>query len=236
VAVSRESTANKILRLLSPNDFRVLEAGLMPVDLPVRRQLEIRNRRIDHVYFLESGIASVVISAGSHHSIEIGIIGNEGMTGIPVILQTERALHETFMQSAGHGWRIAAADFQAAMADSVSLTTTMLRYAHTMVCQMAFTALSNGRYRIEERLARWLLMANDRTANHTIALTHEFLSLMLGARRPGITTALNEFEKRGLIQARRGEIEIMNRAALEEAANGSYGGPEAEYQRLFGQP
>jgi CRP-like cAMP-binding protein len=236
VAVAREFTANKILATLPPADFELLAPNLAPVDLPVRRQLEIRNRRVDHVYFLESGIGSVVISAGSNHSIEVGIVGNEGMTGLPVILQAERALHETFMQSAGHGWRIPTAEFRAAMAASPSLSTVMLRYVHTMMSQMTFTALANGRYRIDERLARWLLMAHDRAGGNTIVLTHEFLSIMLGARRPGITTALNVFESRGIIHTRRGEIDIVDRHALEEAANGSYGGPEAEYHRLFASP
>jgi CRP-like cAMP-binding protein len=213
----------------------LLQPGLYPVDLPVRRQLETRNRRVEHVYFFEQGLASVVISAGSRHSIEIAIIGHEGMTGLPVVLEADRALYETFIQSAGHGWRIAAEDFRGAMAQSASLRTVMLRYAHTLVSQMAFTALANGRYKLEERLARWLLMANDRSDGDTIILTHEFLSIMLGARRPGVTNALNYFEKRGWLSARRGEIEIADRAALEEAANGSYGGPEAEYERLFGE-
>ncbi|MEO8895833.1 MAG: Crp/Fnr family transcriptional regulator [Rhizomicrobium sp.] len=223
-----------MLAALSASDFALLAPHLSPVDLPVRRQLEMRNRRIEHVYFLEHGIASVVISAGSNHGIEIAIIGKEGMTGLPVILEADRALHETFMQSAGRGQRIGVEPFRKALNASAGFRSAMLRYAHTMVSQMAFTALANGRYRIEERLARWLLMASDRTDNNIIALTHESLSLMLAARRPGITNALNAFEQRGILAARRGVIEILDRAALEDAANGSYGGPEAEYQRLFG--
>jgi CRP-like cAMP-binding protein len=235
LTVVREKFENIILAGLAREDFALLQSGLSPVDLPVRRQLEIRNRRIEHIYFVEQGIASVVISAGSNHSVEVCIIGNEGMTGISVVLETDRALHETFMQSAGHGWRIGVEDFRSAMAQSANLRRTILRYAHTVLSQMAFTALANGRYRLEERLARWLLMADDRTDSDTIILTHEFLSVMLGSRRPGITSALNEFEKRGILTARRGAIKINDRPALEEAANGSYGGPEAEYQRLFGE-
>ena len=228
------TTLNTLLRALSAEDFGRLRPFLSPVDLPVRRQLEIRNRRIDHVYFLERGLASMVVNAGATHSIEVGIVGSEGMTGLPVLLETDRALHETFMQSAGAGWRIASSDLRSAIADSTTLRAVLLRYAYTMVSQMAFTALANGRYKIEERLARWLLMADDRTQGSTIMLTHEFLAVMLGARRPGITNALGEFEKHGVITTRRGAIDIKDRGALEEAANGSYGGPEAEYRRLFG--
>jgi CRP-like cAMP-binding protein len=235
LAVIGERIANGILASLRQEDFALLRQGLSIVDLPVRRQLEVRNRRIEHIYFVEQGIASMVISAGSSHSVEVCIIGNEGMTGIPVILETDRALHESFMQSAGHGWRISVEDFRNAMAQSATLHRVMLRYANTVLSQMAFTALANGRYRLEERLARWLLMADDRTDGDTIELTHEFLSVMLGSRRPGITSALNEFEKRGILTARRGAIKVNDRPALEEAANGSYGGPEAEYRRLFGE-
>ncbi len=227
---------NELLAGLSASDFALLAPLLSWVELPARRQLEIRHRRIDHVYFIESGIVSMVISAGAQHSIEIGLVGSEGMTGIPVLLQADRPLHETFVQSAGGGWRIGADDFQCVMAQSATLAATFLRYANTLFCQMAFTALTNGRYKIEERLARWLLMASDRMPDKTIRLTHEFLAVMLGARRAGVTLALNEFEKRGMIQATRGVITIADRGALEDAANGSYGGPEAEYQRLFGEP
>lgn len=103
-----------------------------------------------------------------------------------------------------------------------------------MVTQMVHTALANGRYRIEERLARWLLMADDRADGGAVHLTHEFIALMLGARRASVTIALNELQKRKTLRAVRGHITVENRPALEEAANGSYGIPEAEHRRLFG--
>lgn len=226
--------ANRLLAGLSPADFLLIQPHLSAIDLPVRRQLEVRNRAIEYAYFLESGLASMVVSIGSQHSIEVGIIGNEGMTGLPVLLGTDRGVHETFIQTAGTGWRISAGQLVIAMDRSRSLHRTLLRYAHTLMAQMAFTALANSRYKIEERLARWLLMADDRTPTSTIRLTHEFLAIMLGSRRAGVTHALNEIEKRGMIQAQRGVIVIKDRRALEEAANGGYGSPEMEYRRLFG--
>jgi len=234
VASTRTSVANKLLSGLPDGDFALLAPNLQPVDLPVRRQLENRNRRVDQIYFIEQGIASMVISLGSNRSIEICVIGSEGMTGLPVLLETDQPLHETFMQVGGRGWRIGVEDFRRALEASASLRRVFLRYAHTVFGQMAFTALANGRYSIEERLARWLLMVSDRVEGPVIPLTHEFLSVMLGARRPGITNALNAYGKRGILEVRRGEIELLDRKALEEAANGSYGGPEAEYRRLFG--
>jgi CRP-like cAMP-binding protein len=224
---------NRILAGLSADDFARLRPHLEAADLPVRKMLEGRNRRIDHVWFLESGIASVVVAAGSQHMVEAGVIGAEGMTGSAVIMAAGRTPNETFMQSGGAGWRIATTDLVSAMDDSALLRSHLFRHAHVFQVQTSFTALANARYKMEERLARWLLMAQDRVGPD-IALTHEFLALMLGVRRPGVTTAMNELEKRNILRATRGAITIMDRAALEDAANGSYGVPEAEYERLFG--
>jgi CRP-like cAMP-binding protein len=235
LAPTQKTFANRILTGLSAGDFALLQPSLSAVDLPVRRQLEIRNRKIEHVYFLESGLASVVVSAGAHQSIEVGIIGSEGMTGLAVLLESDRATHETFIQTAGHGWRIPAEELRLAMDKSATLHRHLLRYAYTLFTQLEFTALANGRYNTEERLARWLLMADDRADGNAIHLTHEFLGIMLGARRPAVTNALNEFQKRGVVKTQRGTIALQDREALEAAANGSYGGPEAEYRRLFGE-
>jgi CRP-like cAMP-binding protein len=176
----------------------------------------------------------MVVSAGANHNIEVGIVGREGMTGLPVLLESDRAWHETFIQTAGKGWRLTAEHLRTALKQSPNLRRIMMRYVNSQVSQMAYTALANGRYKIEERLARWLLMADDRAEGSTINLTHEFLALMLGARRAGVTNALSAFQKRGVLQMKRGVIAIKDRAALEESANGSYGVPEAEYRRLFG--
>jgi CRP-like cAMP-binding protein len=228
-----DAKANSLLQGLSASDFEILRPHLSAVDLPLRRRLEERNRHIDHAYFLTRGLASMVVSAGSGHSIEVALVGSEGMTGISLLLESNAAMHETFIQSAGEGWRIGADELRAALKNSATLHKTFLRFAHVIVTQMTFTALSNGRYRLEERLARWLLMAHDRAEGDVVQLTHEFLSTMLGVRRPGVTNALNALEKRGIIHARRGAITVQNRSALEEAANGSYGAPEEDYRRLI---
>jgi len=225
---------NGILAGLSKDDAALLKPFLAPVDLPVRKLLEGRNRRIEYVYFLDSGLASVVASGGTDHSVEIAIIGREGMTGLPILLSTDRSPHETFMQDAGTGRRISVHDLHSAMAQSTTLRDRLLQFAHTISVQMGFTALANGRYKLEERLARWLLMALDRSDGDSVTLTHEFLAVMLGTRRPGITTALSELEKSNFVKPRRGSVTILSREALEETANGCYGGSEAEYGRLFG--
>jgi CRP-like cAMP-binding protein len=228
----RPST-NLLLSRLSPEDLSLIRPHLKPVDLPLRHQLERPNRPIDHVYFLESGFASVVANASSR-GIEVGLIGREGMTGLPVLMGVDRSPHETFIQCAGHGSRIATGSLQKAIRQSETLHRTLLLYAHVMGLQATFTALANGRSKLEERLARWLLMAQDRIGRERISLTHEFLAIMLGVRRPGVTVALRILESLGLIRADRGTISILDRTGLERLSNGTYGGAEAEYTRLLG--
>jgi len=226
-------TANRLLAHLSPDELGLLEPHLDAVDLPVRKQLENRNKTIEHVYFIERGFASVVAN-GTGRSIEVGLIGREGMTGLAVVMGTDRSPHDTFMQAAGDGQRISSAKLRSAMEQSPALHRFFLLYGHAFVVQTAQTALANGRSRIEERLARWLLMAQDRLDGDAVPLTHEFLSVMLGVRRPGVTVALDTLERKGLIRAKRGAVAILNRMGLRKISNGAYGGAEAEFQRLFG--
>lgn len=230
----QKSLKNKVLASLTPDDFKRLQPHLERVELPNRKILEVRNRRIESVYFLESGLASMVVSGGSQHAIEAGIIGREGMTAPTLLMNVDRSPHEIFMQMGGGGWQLAASNLTQAMEKSVTLRLQLLRHLYVFQVQMSFTALANGRYRLQERLARWLLMAHDRVDGDHVALTHEFLALMLGVRRPGVTAALNTFEAERFIRVQRGGLTILDRSKLEEAANGCYGTPEAEYGRVFG--
>lgn len=234
VESDQKSLKNKVLASLSPEDFKRLQPHLDAVELSHRKILEMRNRRIETVYFLEEGLASLVVSSGSQHAMEAGIIGREGMSAPTLLLNVDRAPHEIFMQVAGKGWRLPAGCLMDALEKSATLRHQLLRHLYILQVQMSFTALANGRYRLQERLARWLLMALDRVDDNKVALTHEFLALMLGVRRPGVTAALNRFEAERLIRVHRGGLTVLDRAKLEEAANGCYGTPEAEYGRLFG--
>ena len=223
---SRSRTSNRILSRLPRQDFALLEPHLQAVDLPVRKPLEARKKRIDQVYFIETGFASVVANGSSKPSIEVGIIGREGMTGLAVVLGNDRAQHETYIQVAGNGLRISAANLRRADEQSSNLHRAMLRYAHAFLLQTTTTALANGRSKIEERLARWLLMADDRIDGDELPLTHEFLGLMLGTHRPGVTIALQALQKAGLITTRRRNIIILDRKALERNSNGTYVPPD----------
>jgi CRP-like cAMP-binding protein len=213
---------NVLLSNLSAADFALLEPHLEPVDLPIRKVLERRNKPIKAVYFPESGFASVVANGESKHPIEVGLIGREGMTGLPVVLGGDRNDNETFMQAAGSGQCMPAGEFRKAIDSSQSLHRSLLRYAHAFLNQATRTAVANGRAKIEERLARWLLMAADRLDDRELPLTHEFLAMMLSVRRPGVTVAVQELERQGLITRKRGRIVILDREALEKLSNGTY--------------
>jgi CRP-like cAMP-binding protein len=151
------------------------------------------------------------------------MIGREGMTGASVVLgDGDRAPHEVYMQIAGRGVHLPADRLREAIAKSVSLHQVLLRYVQAFLTQTTQTALANGRGKIEERLARWLLLAQDRVDGNELKLTHEFLAVMLGVRRSGITTALLELERKGLILHRRSIVIITDREGLEESTNGTY--------------
>ena len=183
--------------------------------------LAIRNKRVEDVYFPESGVVSVV--ANGEHSIEVGIIGREGMTGVALVLgDTEKSPYETYVQIAGNGQNISAKNLRAAIEASGTLLKELLKYANCFLIQTTQTALANGRHKIEERLARWLVMARDRLDGDEVPLTHEFLGVMIGTSRPGVTIALQELERRGWLTYRRGIVTIIDRDGLVRASNGAY--------------
>jgi CRP-like cAMP-binding protein len=231
---SANPTSNCLLARLSLEDMKLVRPYLEAISLPLRQKLEVRNRRIDHVYFPESGFASVVATGHGDSSIEVALIGREGMTGLAVLMGTDRSPNDTFIQYAGAGLRIPVGNFHRAIERSPSLHKLLLRYGHAFVVQASHTALANARSNLEGRLSRWLLMAHDRIEGDELSLTHEFLSVMLGVRRPGVTVALKFLVQHGLIKTVRGVITILDRKGMERSANGAYGVPEAEFLRLFG--
>jgi CRP-like cAMP-binding protein len=219
------SSKNCILANLSAADTAMLKPDLEAVELPLRYVLEEANTPITHAYFIEDGLASIV-AGNQHKRLEVGLIGCEGVSGIPILLGNDRSPNETFMQVAGNGLRIPADRLRENISRSRSFEHVLLRFVHAFMNQTSGTALANGTATIEERLARWLLMANERLGGDEVALTHEFLSLMLGVRRAGVTVALNYLEQRALIRLARGQIVIVDRRGLKSAANGTYHQPE----------
>ena len=225
---------NRMLSILSADDFALLEPHLESVPLGLRKYLERPNRRITDVYFPEDGFASVVAIQSSGKRVEVGLIGREGMTGLPIVLGNHRSPNATYMQAAGRGKCMPATELRKAFQTSQSLRNSLLKFVQAFGVQTTHTAICNAQSRLDVRLARWLLMAQDRMGDDTLPLTHEFLSLMLGVRRPGVTEALHALRKKGLISYARGRITIKDRKGLERAAGEAYGVPEAEYRRLIG--
>jgi CRP-like cAMP-binding protein len=230
----RLGTRNRLISALRPEDRAVLWPHLSKVSLEMRASLQRPGKPIEAVYFPESAIASVVAIGGDDSRVEIGLVGNDGTTAVPIILGDDRSPHEVFIQVPGSGFRMEAATFRSLMNDHIGIQTAMLAFAHTFLIQVSYTALANGKQKLESRLARWLLMSLDRVEGDELPLTHEFISVMLGVRRPGVTLAMHILEGRGYIRTSRSRIHVIDREGLEESANGFYGVPESEYRRLIG--
>jgi len=232
-AHARTGIRNRLLQKISLEDWALLGPHLEAITLKERQIIEVPTKPITHAYFLETGVASVVVVNAEDRRIEVGVIGFEGITGVPLIMGDTRAQHSTYMQIGGSGHRIFQEALSEAMARSEGLRALLLRSAQAFMIQTAHTALANGRAKLEQRLARWLLMALDRMTTDTVPLTHEFLAVMLGVRRAGITVAIHGFERRGLVTTRRGQLTVVDRRGIEQVAGSFYGTPEAELERLL---
>jgi CRP-like cAMP-binding protein len=235
-ARAQSSIRNRILRALPEATFAKLAPHLVAVDLPLRFELVGSDQQTPYFYFIESGLASVIASCpkgNGRESIETGHLGFEGMSGLHLLLMAETTPGRTFMQVAGDGLRIDAAFLMETVMSDQPLQAFLLRYAFTCHTQVAQSVLVNGRFKVYERLARWLLMCADRLPGTDMSVTHEFLALMLGVRRSGVTTELHILEGEHAIRSTRGLVRVLDRAKLESIAGGSYGVPEREYERLM---
>lgn len=232
-AHARAGIRNRLLQKIPLEDWDQIGPHLEPVTLKERQVIEVPGKPITHAYFLEIGVASVVAVDADDHRIEVGVIGYEGVTGVSLIMGDNRAQHSTYMQIGGSGHRIPQEILCSTLAASESLRALFLKAAQGFMIQTAHTALANGRAKLEQRLARWLLMAHDRLTSDAVPLTHEFLAVMLGVRRAGVTVAIHGFERRGLVTTRRGQLTLINRHGIEQVAGSFYGTPEAELRRLL---
>lgn len=203
------------------------------VRLSPGEELAEAGQLLDVVHFVESGFLSVIASDGESGQVEIGLIGREGMCGVPVALGCPVMPFRVIAQSEGAAYRMSAGAFRKLGSDVPALNRLVLMYSQVFTTQIAETSRANARHTIESRLARWFLMAHDRSESDEIAITHEMLSQVLGIRRPGVTVSIHVLEGEGMIKARRGSIKVLDRAKLSAAANGSYGRSEAEYRRIF---
>lgn len=225
---------NHLLAALPASELERLRPHLDPVSLPLKRVLITAGEPIPHAYFPEAGVGSLLAKLEDGGGIEVGMMGREGMVGIPIILRAETTSTECVIQVPGSGWRIRAATLRDAMEQSPSLSLLLLRYVQAFYDQASQTSACNARHDLPERLARWLLMVHDRVDGDKLPLTQEYLSVMLGVRRAGVTVAAHTLQEAGLIRYQRGLITIFDRAALEGAACECYGIVRQQFERMLG--
>ena len=226
---------NRLLSLLTDDDFALLEPKLERVSLPLTVVLFAPHQPIHHVLFPESGIVSTVANT-EEGRIEVGVIGREGVVGVPVILGVDSTPHTFLVQGIGEALKISTEDLRAAIQARPSIFRPLGLFIHTLMVQMGQTVYANVTFPIDGRLARWVLMTQDRYEADDVLLTHEFLSTMLGVRRPSVTDAMQVLEGTGAIHAKRGHILVRDREKLMEIAGDAYRVAEDEYERIMTRP
>jgi CRP-like cAMP-binding protein len=228
-------SANILLNQLSDSDAALLHPHLSHVRLERGEYFVRSGRPIEHLYFLDSGIASIVSDRRDDVRVELAVIGREGVTGIAGIMGADTAPQDTFLQlDHGYAQRIETHRMAELMDSSASLRSLMLRFVQTIIVQLSGNAAANVSDRLDARLARWLLMCHDRVDGDDIALTHEFIAMMIGAPRTAVTSGLHQLEGFLTIRTQRGRVTVIDRAGLENIAGSAYGTPEREYRRLIG--
>ncbi|MGC2414051.1 MAG: Crp/Fnr family transcriptional regulator [Stellaceae bacterium] len=210
--------------------YRYLE----PVVLEYRRPLYDANQPIEFVHFIERGVGSLVLTMTNGQAAEAATIGNEGFVGLPVLLGDGRAPTRVYIQVPGAGLRMKAQTFRDELERSAPMRATMLRYAHAFFNQVAQSAACAIFHSLQQRCCRWLLMTHDRMQSDEFLLTQEFLAMMLGVRRSGVSITAGELQRAGLIRYKRGQVTIIDRRGLEDRSCECYGVSKREFDRLLG--
>lgn len=234
VSLVAARTGNRLLNALAPHDFERLRPHLQRGRVDIYHMLALQGGKFTHVHFPETCVISVVNRMADGSGVEAGTIGNEGMAGLPAYLDGAASESETFCQVAGVSLRLPVQVIVDAAADRPELRQLLNRYVHAYLAQVSQSVACNRLHDIEQRCARWLLMTHDRVGDvESFSLKHEFLALMLGVRRAGVTTAAGALQDRGVIRYRRGIICVTDRAGLEVAACECYGLARANFDRLL---
>ena len=217
-AANRPATANHLLAAVSAPAYRRMLAALEPVTLTYGQVLYEPAEKIRYVYFPTDCLVSLLTAIDRRQNLEVGMVGNEGMVGMPMALGIGVSAVRALVQGSGTAMRMTAASFRSEFNNNAPLQRALFRYTHLLMAQVSQTAACNRFHKAEARLARWLLMTGDRLHRDAFRLTHEFLAHMLGIRRVGVTRAAGDLERRKLIDYSRGNIRILNRKGLETAA------------------
>ena len=214
---------NKILLAISDSDYRSLRPHLEYVSLPNHLVLHEAGAKIESAYFPNQGMISLVVVMKDGKTAEAGIVGNEGFTGTLAAVGLSRSTLHAVVQVTGDGFRVEVGALQKTLESAPHLQRILSRYAAVRGMQVAQTAACNRLHDIEQRLARWLLMTQDRVDSGSLLITHDFLATMLGTDRPSVSLAAGALQKKKLIEYTRGAVKIVNRKQLEEAACECYG-------------
>ena len=224
---------NKILAALPREEFERFEAKLKPVRLALGETLYLPEQKMEHVYFVTRGVVSLLAALENGATVEAGVIGPEGMVGIPVVLGADSTPNQALVQGEGEALRMSSNDVRIEFRNGGKLRDLTLRYTHTLFTQVAQTAACNRLHSIEQRLARWLLLTQDRVDSHEFVLTQDFLSRMLGVRRAGVSVAATTLKQAGLIDYHRGTMMVVDRKGLENYSCECYGIVRDEYDRYL---
>jgi CRP-like cAMP-binding protein len=231
---SLPATENQILNTLTRDEYERLAVYLEPVNLSLGEVLCHPEQPIRHVYFPNRGTISLVSTFEDGGSVQVGMVGNEGMFGVCVFLGSISTPLLAIVQLPGDALRMRADVLKKEFKDCGQMQDLLLRYTQAFMTQIAQTAACNHAHSIEQRLVRWLLMCQDRSHSKDLALTHEFIASMLGTRRAGITQAAGQLQANGLIKYFRGQINILDRQGLEEVSCECYLIVKKEFARLIG--
>jgi len=224
-------STNRVLARIPPREYRRLQAQLQPVTVDFGQILYEPGKVIQHVYFPVDCLISLLTTVDKRRSLEVGMVGNEGMAGMPFILGMGVSGVRALVQGSGSALRMAAAPFRVEFDRNPSLQDALHRYTYALMAQISQTAACNRFHNAEERLSRWLLMTRDRVGSDEFVLTHEFLGHMLGLRREGITEAASALKERGLIDYARGKIRIVDGKGLKASSCSCYQIVKTVYDR-----
>ena len=231
-----QSARNRLLELLTPQDLDLLAPHFTSLTLTYRMPLYEAYRPIENVYFPVTGVASLVNTMANGFASEVGTIGNEGVVGLPIVLNDVMGPTSVYIQVPGEGLRLPAADFRDALDRSPTMRTVMSHYTHAFFNQVAQSAACNHAHSLDQRCCRWLLMTHDRVQSPQFLLTQEFLAMMLGVQRPSVTLAARHLKRLNLIEYTRGRVTILNRKGLEARSCECYAVSKREFDRLLGPP
>lgn len=209
---------NQILLAIPDEEFQNLRGDLQYVNLPQRMVLHEPKEKLKSAYFLNSGMVSLVFRTRTGDSVEVGVLGNEGFTPIPVVAGLRSSPHQAIMQISGDGFRLETGALEIALASSPKLQAALNRYAALHGMQVAQTAGCNRLHDLEQRLSRWLLLTQDRVGSGLLRITHDFLATMLGTDRPSVSLAAGALQKKKIIEYTHGAVKVLNRKKLEGTA------------------